>query len=80
MVSIVSLYLFSNGDIAIEGIEKYGSAHMKGPQELRIAHIGTGVCFHVEPMLCWFSAFFPEIPIVVMTPAKQSSTPKFGRP
>lgn len=53
---------------------------MKGPQELRIAHIGTGVCFHVEPMLCWFSAFFPEIPIVVMTPAKQSSTPKFGRP
>lgn len=58
----------------------WGSADMKEPQGLRIAHIGTGVCFHVEPMLCWFSAFLPEIPIVVMTPAKQTSTPKFGRP
>ena len=60
--------------------EVWGSADMKEPQGLRIAHIGTGVCFHVEPMLCWFSAFLPEIPIVVMTPAKQTSTPKFGRP
>ena len=39
MVSIVSLYFFSNGDIAIEGIEKYGgAADMNGSRELHVAH------------------------------------------
>ena len=39
MVSSVSLYSFSHGNIATEGIEKYGgAADMNGSRELHVAH------------------------------------------
>ena len=60
MVSCVSLYSFSHGNIATEGIEKYGGQRTWMDRGSFIwLTMRSGVCLHVEPMLSWFFALFP---------------------